>query len=283
MTLKELINEGKQILCDAGIESCESDAKILAMDYFRLDYSGLFFEGGRNASDREICEYRELIKKRATHFPCQYITGCQDFMGYTFSVRQEVLIPRPETELLVEAALEQMKGRTKVKALDMCCGSGCIGLSFRKRREAAGHLDEVFLSDVSFDAIALSGENSDRLGAGAVHIIQSDLFENISQGEFDIIMSNPPYISTEDMDKIMVDVKEYEPRLALDGGEDGLFFYRKIVRELDSYLAKDGIVMFEIGYNQYKAVKAMLNNAGFLNVRLIKDYSGLDRVVIAGR
>lgn len=284
MTIRELINKGARELYNSGIDCGESDARLLAMYCFKMDYQGLLLEGNSAVSPLKEAEYNNLIKKRSTHFPCQYITGTQDFMGYTFMVREGVLIPRPETELLVEAALKEVKDKSKVKALDMCCGSGCIGLGFGKKRIEAGfYNDDIYLADISSHAIELSKENRDRLELGFVNIIQSDLFKNVNEKDFDIIMSNPPYISTGDLEKIMRDVRDYEPRLALDGMEDGLYFYREIIRVIGTYLTSGGVALFEIGYNQYEPVKAMLNSAGFENVILEKDYAGLDRIVIARR
>ena len=283
MKLRELIKYGGNVLNEAGIEEYESDARLLAMYAFELDYTGLLMKSVDDISKEDEERYKKLIKRRSTHYPCQYIIGTQDFMGYTFRVAENVLIPRPETEILVETALSLSEGVSSIKALDMCCGTGCIGLSFAKSRMDMGYNDDrVVLVDVSDAAIALAKDNMSDLKLEC-DIVQSDLFEDVIEEKYDIIMSNPPYISTRDIDELMEDVRAYEPRLALDGMEDGLFFYRRIIETLNTYLAYDGVVIFEIGYNQYDDVKALLVDAGFNKVNLKKDYAGLDRVVIAKR
>lgn len=283
MKLRELIKYGGNVLKEAGIEEYESDARLLAMYAFGLDYTGLLMKSVDDISKEDEERYKKLINRRSTHYPCQYIIGTQDFMGYTFRVSENVLIPRPETEILVETALSLSENVSSIKALDMCCGTGCIGLSFAKNRKGMGHNDDrVILVDVSDAAIALTRNNMSDLKLEC-DIIQSDLFEDVIEEKYDIIMSNPPYISTKDIEELMEDVRAYEPRLALDGMEDGLFFYRRIIENLNTYLAYDGVVIFEIGYNQYEDVRALLVDAGFNKVDLKKDYAGLDRVVIAKR
>ncbi len=282
MQLKELIKYGEETLKYAGIEEYASDAKVLAMFIFDLDYTGIFMKLNEEVSLEDAESYRDVISIRSTRYPCQYIVGSQDFMGYTFRCAQGVLIPRPETEILVEAALENTEGYSELKALDMCSGTGCIGISYNlKRREAGYKNDFVQLADISAEAISLCEENVFNLGAKC-DIVRTDLFENIEHC-FDIIMSNPPYIPTEDIKEIMEDVREYEPLLALDGREDGLYYYNEIIIRTDRYLREDGILIFEIGYNQYPDIRELLINNGFTDVSVKKDYAGLDRVVIARR
>lgn len=282
MQLKELIKCGENILKDAGIEGYANDAKLLAMFIFGLDYTGIFMKMNEEVSTEDRESYMDVINVRSTHYPCQYIVGSQDFMGYTFKCAENVLIPRPETEILVETALQLTEGYKDIKALDMCCGTGCIGISYNLKRLESGHTNDfVQLADISRDAIELSKENIFNLGAKC-DIVRTDLFEKI-EDSFDIIMSNPPYIPTSDIDEIMEDVKEFEPRLALDGMEDGLYFYDNIIRRTDRYLRRDGILVFEIGYNQYQDIRELLINKGFTDVSVKKDYAGLDRVVIARR
>ncbi len=282
MQLKELIKYGEKTLESAGIEGYANDAKVLAMFIFDLDYTGIFMKSNDEVSLEDEEAYKDVINIRSTHYPCQYIVGSQDFMGYTFKCAEGVLIPRPETEILVETALELTEGYKNIKALDMCCGTGCIGISYNLKRIEAGHdKDFVQLADISREAIELCEENVFNLGAKC-DIVRTDLFEKI-EDSFDIIMSNPPYIPTSDIDEIMEDVREYEPRLALDGMEDGLYFYDNIIRRTDRYLRQDGILIFEIGYNQYQDIRELLINKGFTDVSVKKDYAGLDRVVIARR
>ena len=283
MTLRELIKYGEDTLREAGIEEALSDAKNLAMYILNIDYTGMLMKANEEISFEDEEAYKDIVCIRCSHYPCQYLVGTQDFMGYTFKVSEGVLIPRPETELLVETALELTQGRANCKTLDMCCGTGCIGISYKLKRIEQGFLDDrVTLVDISPDAISLTEENVFNLGAKC-DIIKSDLFEDVDAEKYDLIMSNPPYIPTMDIEDIMEDVREYEPRLALDGMENGLFFYKEIIEKLKRYLYEDGIVIFEIGYNQYEDVRKLLNDAGFFDVSCKKDYAGHNRIVIARR
>lgn len=282
MQLKDLIKYGSDTLQDAGIQEYANDAKLLAMYVLGIDYTGIFMKMYDEIAIDDEETYKDVILLRSSHYPCQYIVGSQDFMGYTFKVEEEVLIPRPETEILVETALEFTCDFKDCRALDMCCGTGCIGISYYlKRREAGFKDDRVALADISNKAILLTKENMFNLGAKC-DIIETDLFENIDS-KYDLIMSNPPYIPTSDIDDIMEDVREFEPRLALDGMEDGLYFYKEIIDKSKTYLDSEGYLVFEIGYNQYEDIKIILLEAGFSQVSVKKDYAGLDRVVVARR
>lgn len=282
MQLKDLIKYGSDTLQEAGIQEYANDAKLLAMYVLGIDYTGIFMKMYDEVSGEDEEVYNNVISLRCSHYPCQYIIGSQDFMGYTFKVCEEVLIPRPETEILVETALELTESFKDCRALDMCCGTGCIGISYYlKRREEGFMEDEMTLVDISENAVLLAEENMFNLGAKC-DIIESDLFENID-GKYDLIMSNPPYIPTSDIDEIMEDVREFEPRLALDGMEDGLYFYKKIIDESKMHLDSAGYLVFEIGYNQYEDIRGLLFEAGFNDVSVKKDYAGLDRVVVARR
>lgn len=282
MQLKDLIKYGSDTLQEAGIQEYANDAKLLAMYVLELDYTGIFMKMYDEVSCEDEETYRDFISVRSSHYPCQYIIGSQDFMGYTFKVEEEVLIPRPETEILVETALELTSEFTDCRALDMCCGTGCIGISYYLKRKEAGYKDDrITLADISKKAILLTEENMFNLGAKC-DIIETDLFEKIDS-KYDLIMSNPPYIPTSDIDEIMEDVREFEPRLALDGMEDGLYFYKEIIDKSKTYLDNEGYLVFEIGYDQYEDIRGMLLETGFNQVSVKKDYAGLDRVVVARR
>ncbi|MBQ8317295.1 MAG: peptide chain release factor N(5)-glutamine methyltransferase [Lachnospiraceae bacterium] len=282
MLLKELIKYGQDTLESVGIQEAASDARLLAMHVLGFTYTDIFMKANDVVGLEDENGYRNVINVRSSHYPCQYITGSQDFMGYSFRCSEGVLIPRPETELLVEEAVLLTQEYERIKALDMCCGTGCIGISYYLKRVESGHnKDIVVLGDISKDAIELSKENMFNLGAKC-DIVRTDLFENIGDS-FDIIMSNPPYIKTSDIEDIMEDVREYEPRLALDGMEDGLYFYKEIISRTDKFLRKDGIIIFEIGYNQYQDIRQLLLDKGFTDITVKKDYAGLDRIVIARR
>ncbi len=280
MTLRDWIIKGQDILKDSGIEDYENDTRVLAMFAFDISYTDMFMKMTEEMPDEDAEFFMDCINLRATHMPCQYITGSQEFMGYEFGTEDGVLIPRQETELLVEKALELTSGRKSVKALDMCTGSGCIGISYElKRRENKYKDDEVHLADISDDAIYVAEKNKYKLGAKC-SIIKTDLFENIKD-RYDIIMSNPPYIRTSDIDDIMEEVREFEPRIALDGDLDGLAFYKRIASEAGEYLYKGGILIMEIGFDQYEDVRKLLIDNNFNNISVIKDYAGLDRIVVA--
>jgi release factor glutamine methyltransferase len=216
-------------------------------------------------------ELRAAVGKRAVHIPLQHITGCQEFMGLNFRVNDKVLVPRQDTEVLVEEVLKELK--PGMRFLDLCTGSGCILLSLMNHCPGA----EGTGADISAEALKVAEENRDRLNPGAL-LVQSDLFTNI-EGEFDIIVSNPPYIRSGEIPGLMEEVRLHEPMLALDGHEDGLYFYRKISEESRSHLKKGGSLYFETGYDQGVSVPQIMAELGFCEIEVIKDLAGLDRVV----
>lgn len=231
--------------------------------------------------------YRDLLLRRGAHIPLQHLTGEQEFMGFPFYVSEHVLIPRQDTEILVEEALKRL--RVGFRALDLCTGSGCIAVSLAKLGpdgaesqipEEAGHVGvQIDATDISEAALAVARRNAKRNHA-AVRLIQGDLFENVS-GPYDMIVSNPPYIRTGVIAELDEEVRLHEPQLALDGHEDGLYFYRRIAGESSAYLKDGGFLLLEIGYDQSEAVEALLREAGFEEIRTVKDLAGLDRVVCA--
>lgn len=280
MNLSELIKYGVDKLNDAGITDASSDAKIFAMHVCNISFTDMFMKMNDEIPSTSIEKYKECIDKRCNHIPTQYIVGYTSFMGYEFNVASGVLIPRPETELLVEKALELSKNHKSARVLDMCCGSGCIGIAYELFRKEQGNSgDELVLADISDYAIELTNTNAIKHDVKC-KIIKTDLFSNID-GTYDIILSNPPYIKSADIEELEIEVKEKEPRLALDGFEDGLFFYREIIKNCKERLNQNGIIVFEIGYDQYEAVKELLEKDGFKDIELTKDYAGLDRIVSA--
>lgn len=281
MTWQALMKEELERLRQADIQA-DSDIRLLAMDVAGCTYSTLILRMAEEVTEKQAQRLHAYVTERMTHKPCQYILGTQEFMGYEFATAEEVLIPRPETELLVEEACriaENWKdtpdGR-KRRVLDLCCGSGCIGISFSKLRHGR---DLVELADISDAAIALTKKNRERLQADCA-VIQTDLFMQI-EGKYDMIVSNPPYIRTDEIPKLMAEVRDFEPHLALDGKADGLYFYDKIIREAREYLYEDGYILFEIGQDQLDAVRGLLVENGYTDIKGIKDYAGLDRIVTA--
>jgi release factor glutamine methyltransferase len=225
-------------------------------------------------SVEQVTEYESILSKRAEHVPLQYITGEQEFMGILFHVNDAVLIPRQDTETLVEEALKVI--RPGMKVLDMCTGSGCILISILKNIVDV----EGYGYDISKQAINVAKENA-KLNHVNATFERSDLFEDVSD-TFDVIVSNPPYIPTDVISGLMPEVAMYEPMQALDGKEDGLHFYRRIIADASKYLKPDGKLLFEIGHDQGESVPKLMKDAGFKEVRVIKDLAGNDRVVIGG-
>lgn len=276
MTFREILNWGKEELKDSGIGEYELDAWLL-LEYVTGISRALFFAKDHEeiiAADRET--YETLVKKRGRHIPLQHLTNAQEFMGYEFYVNEHVLVPRQDTEILVEEADRIASERNMTRILDLCCGSGCILLSLLKMDENRNGIG----SDFSEEALKVAMTNRERLDVFPVRaeFLKSDLFENIS-GQFDMIVSNPPYIRTAEIETLQEEVKLYDPFEALDGKEDGLFFYRRIVNEAGRYLKNDGVLLFEIGYDQADDVTKLMKEADFGNVQVKKDLAGLDRVV----
>ena len=271
MTYRELFEYGKKQLEDAGIEETALDARLLLEYICHTDRNALLVHGDSVRSNLEEQFYRMVIEKRAQRIPLQHITGQQEFMGLTFKVNEHVLIPRQDTEILVEEAMRYLSDGMRI--LDICTGSGCILLSLLKYSNECEGLGV----DISDDALAVARENAQNLGL-ETEFRHSDLLEKV-EGKFDMIVSNPPYIETAVIDTLMPEVREHEPMLALDGREDGLYFYRRIVEQCTSYMTRGARLFFEIGYDQGEAVKDMMIHKGFCEVEIIKDYAGLDRVV----
>ena len=283
LTLDLLLTEGVKVLTEAGIEEATLDARYLLFEVFHTDMTHFLLDRGRVISEDDqvldqVKQYRLMIEKRSQRIPLQHITGSREFMGLEFYVNEHVLIPRQDTETLVELILKDYKGRNPV-ILDMCTGSGCIAISLSK----IGGFDGVTAVDLSKEALKVAKRNADvLLGPGRITLIESDLFQAIElKSRFDIIVSNPPYIPTEIIKELQPEVRNFEPMLALDGREDGLFFYRQLVSEGRRFLNPGGSIYFEIGYDQAESVSALLEDAGFAEIRVVKDAAGLDRVVCA--
>ena len=274
MTYREGLAAGEKILGKAGIADAKTDTWLLMEMACKIDRNFYYMHMMEDMTEEQAKQDQLLIKKRAERVPLQYITGEQEFMGLTFTVNSSVLIPRQDTETLVEEALKAAKPGMNI--LDMCTGSGCVLISILKNVDAKG-----IGYDISKQALNVAKENAKRN-----HVVcefeRSDLFENVD-GTYDIIVSNPPYIPTEVIHTLMPEVKEFEPMEALDGMEDGLHFYRRIVREAKEHLAKGGYLMLEIGHDQGASVSEMLEYGGYAEVRVIKDLARNDRVVIGKR
>lgn len=287
MTLREAYEYGQKQLQLAGIDDADLDAWYLLEFVTGISRTMYYVKMQDKILSEQEKQYREFIETRASHIPLQHITGVQEFMGLEFIVNEHVLVPRQDTEVLVESVLEVLEPGMKV--LDMCTGSGCILISLMKlygtsQAETTGEVteDEKMLCgvgvDISEEALKVAKANGEKIGVKA-DFIQSDLFEKVS-GKYDVIVSNPPYIRTVVIEELKEEVKCHDPFIALDGKEDGLYFYRKIVEKSLEYLSDGGRLLFEIGHDQGEEVKKLMEQAGFTGVTVKKDLAGLDRVVL---
>jgi len=273
MNYSEAICYGDSELSEAGVRDHRIDSGLLLMFVTGRDRTFLLTDGKETElGSSEEKRYREAIEMRKRHVPLQLITGYTDFMGLSFAVSENVLIPRIDTEFLVEEALKIIPDGSEI--LDMCTGSGCILLSVMKYKNGIRGTG----ADISGPALELAGKNAAALGIAGAEFIKSDLFENIS-GVFDHILCNPPYIKSKEIKGLMEEVRLYEPLSALDGGEDGLFFYRRMAEEAKSHLAGGGSLIFETGHDEGEAVRTILEEAGYRYIEVLRDYSGNERVV----
>lgn len=271
MTYREAVEFGTKCLTDAGVPDAALDAWYLLQMVCKIERSYYYVHGEEDITQDAQKEYEIAVQKRAEHIPLQYIIGEQEFMGLRFKVNSNVLIPRQDTETLVEQVLKIVKPGMKV--LDLCTGSGCVLISVLKNAPELTGMG----SDISKTALLVAKENA-KLHEVDAEWVRSDLFDNITE-TFDVIMANPPYIPTGEILSLMPEVRDFEPENALDGGADGLDFYRKIAGQVKGYLNPGGYVYMEIGYDQGEAVSELMRNAGFTEVEVIKDLARNDRVV----
>lgn len=278
MTLKMLWQEYSARFREAGVPEPETDAWYLLEHVTGVTRARYFMNPDQSVPDEQLIQYTHLCERRMQRIPLQHLTGVQEFMGYEFIVSDAVLIPRQDTEILVEEAAGILRKDSDI--LDVCTGSGCILLSLLKIAEerGLGSITGVGV-DISEDALAVAGKNKEKLSIKNAELLRGDLLEPVADRRFDIIVSNPPYIRTEEIEKLEAEVKVFDPFIALDGGADGLIFYRRIVEQAAGCLKKGGSLLFEIGYDQGEDVKRLMEQAGFENVRIKKDFAGLDRVV----
>lgn len=308
MTLEELYKKGTEMLKAAGIENPSIDAFYLLEYAACLNKTKYLMYKDQQVNERNINQYTDLLEKRCTRIPYQYITGRADFAGLTFEVNPSVLIPRLDTEVLFEHALKHIGPRAYV--LDLCTGSGALGVSLKRYRPDI----HVVISDISEDALEIAERNVEHnhidvakcTNAAAaeqdleygydlnfgIRVMKSDLFDNMASveedvsdsrsmtGIFDVIVSNPPYVTEAEYIDLMPEVKNHEPKLALTAGEDGLDIYRRIAADAPKFLKAGGTLLLEIGCSQAEQVKALLEDNGFEDIQVIKDLAELDRVVI---
>lgn len=275
-TYRQLIAWGSAQLAKEEIDNVEHDAFALLAETFQIDRVWYLMHCNEQADAVQAARYEALIQARRQHIPLQHLTGKAAFWGREFVVNEQVLVPRFDTEVLIEEALKYVTADSKV--LDMCTGSGCIAITLALETGCS-----VMAVDVSKQALEVAQKNKELLAATQVELIQSDLFERLRADQdaqqFDCIVSNPPYIATCEIQALSREVREHDPLLALDGHEDGLFFYRKITKESAAFLKSGGRLIYEIGYNQAEAVCKLMQENGFVECSVIKDLAGMDRVV----
>ncbi|MDF2801738.1 MAG: hypothetical protein K0S61_1641 [Anaerocolumna sp.] len=271
-TLEEALKEGCLYLSEKNIPDASIDGWLLLSFCCKIDRARFFMNRDSVITDEEYNRYKQLISLRGEHIPLQHLTNEQEFMGLPYYVNEDVLIPRQDTEILVEEVMKVSKGK---KILDICTGSGCIIISLDKLSD----IESGVGVDISEKALEVARKNGKDLDS-KVTFMQSDIYSQIT-GTYDIIVSNPPYIPSSDIHALMEEVRIHEPIIALDGEEDGLYFYKIISNHIKEFLVPGGYVFFEIGYNQGKDVTGLLKEAGMADIKITKDLAGLDRVVSA--
>ena len=276
-TIGEALRAGKERLRAAGKEDWAWEAELLLEKAAGLNRTALFLRAGELLAEEAEARYESYLQQREQGRPTQYILGEWEFMGLPFIVGEGVLIPRADTEVLVETILEQQKKERMQTILDIGTGSGCIPVSLGRY----GSFSEILAVDISRKALGYAVKNAEKNKIG-IHFFESDLFSAVPvqyKGKLDAIVSNPPYIPKKDIEELMTEVKDFEPLNALDGGEDGLDFYRSIVEQSRQWLRAGGRLFFEIGYDQGEDLRNILQQQGFSEIRVIQDLAGLDRVV----
>ncbi len=271
---RKLLTKAANILKDANIENIEYDIKTILRDTFDIDYNKFVMDMDNEFEADKSLEYEFIsrIEKRKKHIPLQYIINKQNFYGLDLYVNESVLIPRYDTENIVDCIVKDFEGSKDISVLDLCTGSGCIAISLKKNG-----FEKVFALDISDKALEVAKHNA-YIHNADITFIKSDLYKELPNDiRFDLIVSNPPYIRTGEIEKLDDEVKDFEPKLALDGGKDGLDFYKKILNLSKDFINKNGSLYFEIGYDQAKDVVDLAKKEGYYNIKIIKDLSGKDR------
>ena len=268
-----------------GLPSPRLDAEILVAYALGITRMQVLVDATRPLAPEELARLRELVKRRRSHEPIAYLRGEREFYGLNFRVDRRVLVPRPDTETLVHAALSRT-ARVALggRILDLCTGSGCVAITLARQRPTA----DVYATDLSADALAVARGNAQRLGAYNVAFLEGDLFQPLSVARlpfsptrFELVVANPPYIPTAECMDLMADVRDFEPRMALDGGPDGLAFYRRIIEEAPAFLARSGVLALEVGHGQADPVAELLRARGFGSIEKSLDLARIERVVSA--
>lgn len=277
LTYRQMCHNGAAILADAGITDAEYDSFALLEYITGMDRTAYILNGSKSVPEDTAERYDAAIDRRSSHIPLQHITGQAWFYGRGFNVNSDVLVPRQDTEVLVSEALKVINAKDSV--LDMCTGSGCIIITLALEKK----LGRAVGADISEAALKVASGNREKLGADDVTFVKSNIFSDINVNDaelFDVIVSNPPYIATGEIETLTEEVRIHDPYIALDGLEDGLHFYREITQQSRNYLKSGGWLLYEIGCTQAHDVSDIMSEYGYSNIKVIKDLAGLDRVVM---
>lgn len=280
LTYRQMCHNGAAILADAGITDAEYDSFALLEYITGMDRTAYILDGSKSVPEDIAERYDAVIDRRSSHIPLQHITGQAWFYGRGFNVNSDVLVPRQDTEVLVSEALKVINAKDSV--LDMCTGSGCIIITLALEKK----LGRALGADISEAALKVALGNREKLGADDVTFVKSNIFSDINVNDeelFDVIVSNPPYIATGEIETLTEEVRIHDPYIALDGLEDGLYFYREITQQSMNYIKSGGWLLYEIGCTQAHDVSDIMSEYGYSNIKVIKDLAGLDRVVMGQR
>ncbi len=272
-----LLGWTQEFFAKKGVDAPRLTAELLLAHALGCDRVRLYLDFDKPLGDPELARYRELVRRRAEGEPTAYLVGRREFFGHPFQVDARVLVPRPDTEALVEAALERTRSVSmSMRALDLCTGSGCVAVTLAKERPTS----TVYATDASEDALAVARENALRLGAYNVALRAGDLYGAVDPAlRFDVITANPPYVARGEVPTLMQDVRDFEPRMALEAGDDGLDVIRRVVAGAPAHLVPGGVLAVEVGAGQAPAVAELLRAAGFAAIELRRDYARIERVV----
>jgi len=278
MNIAQALEKGATSLRDGGIPEPEREASLLLRLVMKCDAAFVIAHPEHRLDAVQSILFKAVLKRRAAHEPFQYISGKQEFYGLEFDVSPEVLIPRPETEILVEAAVDRFKGVESFRFLEIGVGSGCISVALLANLPNATSIGV----DISEQALAVAQKNAEKHGVSdRLNLIRSDLFKNVPEEQFDAIFSNPPYIPGADIETLQPEVRDKEPRSALDGGVDGLDIVRSIIGGSVKFLKPPGVLMIEIGFGQSEAVSGLVDTSSWQTPDFLKDLQGIDRIVVA--
>ncbi|MDR7869494.1 MAG: peptide chain release factor N(5)-glutamine methyltransferase [Tissierellaceae bacterium] len=279
MVINEIISKGMTLIKERKYSNPRLESILVLSQLLKVDKSYIYIHGNEEVNQFIENRFFDIMNKRAEGHPLQYLLNVEEFMGLSFYVEEGVLIPRPDTEVLVEFIIDNIDKDKNLNVLDIGVGSGAISLSIAKNCPNT----KVYGIDIEDTPIKVSNINKDKLNIENATFYQGDLFEALEKNnvdeKFHIIVSNPPYIKTSDIEELQIEVKNHEPITALDGGVDGLDFYRRITEEAKDYLYTNGMLIYEIGFDQSSEVMGILNKEGFSNISVLKDYQGHDRVV----